>query len=176
MNLLERLDARVLLDAPCGDMNWVGEVADSVDEYIGVDIVRELIRKKRCSAQPLEAPLPSRRLDQGPTSQGRCILCRDALVHFADDDVWSALRNLKRSGSRFLLTTTFIDRAKNTPIPTGSWRPLNLQRAPFCFEAPLSLIDEHCLHTNGIYRDKRLALWDLASVPDGPTKEKDSRN
>ena len=26
------------------------------------------------------------------------------------------------------------------------------------------LIDEHCIHTDGIYRDKRLGLWDLQAL------------
>jgi hypothetical protein len=41
---------------------------------------------------------------------------------------------------------------------------LNLEAAPFCFPAPLALIDERCTHSEGIYRDKRLGLWELESL------------
>ena len=32
------------------------------------------------------------------------------------------------------------------------------------FPAPVKAIDEKCLHTGGIYADKRLALWRLADI------------
>jgi hypothetical protein len=41
---------------------------------------------------------------------------------------------------------------------------LNLERAPFGFPSPLALIDERCTHSAGIDRDKRLGLWELASL------------
>ncbi|MFL5538640.1 MAG: hypothetical protein ACJ8J0_06580, partial [Longimicrobiaceae bacterium] len=49
IGLLRRLDAHVLLDAPCGDFNWIGPVADAVPRYIGVDVVPELIERVRAA-------------------------------------------------------------------------------------------------------------------------------
>jgi hypothetical protein len=93
------------------------------------------------------------------------ILCRDCLVHFAFDDVRAALRNFARSGAGWLLTTTFVDRQReNVDIETGGWRPLNLELPPFNFPAPERVIDERCLHSGGIYVDKRLALWRLEEL------------
>lgn len=175
IEMIGSLDTRVLLDVPCGDMNWIGEVADSVDEYIGIDIVRDLIDRNIAQHSKSNRKFMRANMITDPLPRADVVLCRDGLVHLSNEDVWKAIRNIKRSESRFLLTTTFVDRAGNKPIPTGSWRPLNLEREPFCFESPSSLIDERCLHTNGIYRDKRLALWDLASVPDGPATRTVSR-
>src|SRR5262249_12976094 len=93
------------------------------------------------------------------------ILCRDCLVHFCLTDIRAALSNFKRSRSGFLLTTTFIDFQTNADISTGAWRQLNLERAPFDFPPPQATIDEKCLHTGGIYADKRLALWRMADIP-----------
>jgi hypothetical protein len=76
-------------------------------------------------------------------------------------DVARVVRNFQRSGSRYLLTTTFVERGRNDDIATGEWRPLDLQAPPFEFPAPLAVVDERCTHTGGIYRDKRLALWEL---------------
>ena len=92
------------------------------------------------------------------------ILCRDCLVHFSFEDLASTLRNFKRSGSAYLLATTFVEHQINLNIETGGWRPLNMQQPPFGFPAPLRAIDEKCLHTGGIYADKRLALWRLADI------------
>lgn len=124
--LLRELGARKLLDAPCGDFNWIEEVADSVPEYVGVDVVPELIEAN------LRRHLTARRsflcadLTRDPLPPADVILCRDCLVHFSHRDAWSALENFRRSGSRYLLTTTFLDRAENARIRTGEWYPINL--------------------------------------------------
>ena len=87
------------------------------------------------------------------------IVCRDGLVHLSFADASAAIDNFRRSGSRYLLATTFIDRGENEDVITGGWRVLNLQAAPFHLPAPLALVDERCTHTDGIYRDTRLGLW-----------------
>jgi hypothetical protein len=92
------------------------------------------------------------------------ILCRDCLVHFSFDDIFKALNNLRASGSRFLLTTTFPTRQENQPIPTGKWRPLNLERAPFFLPPPLTILNEGCTENGGEYADKSLGLWQLDDV------------
>ena len=160
--LLKDLRATSLLDAGCGDFNWMRLVELPVEQYLGVDIVPELVYQnvRRCAdprhafvlADFTRAELP--RMD--------VILCRDCLVHFAFEDVWAALHNFERSRARWLLTTTFVDpQRENVDIETGGWRPLNLQLPPFNFPAPQRLIDERCLHSGGVYVDKRLGLWPL---------------
>jgi hypothetical protein len=163
--LLRTLETRTLLDAPCGDFNWIAAAADSVEQYAGMDVVPELIEHN------LRHHLTDRRsfaladISRDLLPPADVILCRDCLVHFSVQDVWTTLANFRRSGSRYLLTTTFVERDANGYIRTGSWQPLNLQAAPFHFPAPLALIDERCSHTGGIYGDKRLGLWELASLP-----------
>jgi hypothetical protein len=80
----------------------------------------------------------------------------------------AALRNFERSAGRYLLTTTFIERDDNSDVTTGGWRPLNLERPPFCFPPPVAVVDERCLHSGGSGRDKRLGLWEIASLPPSP--------
>jgi hypothetical protein len=164
--LLRRLDTRTLLDAPCGDFNWIAEAADSVERYTGMDVVPELIdHNQRHHHLAGRRSFALADISRDPLPAVDVILCRDCLVHFSHQDVWTTLANFRRSGSRYLLTTTFVERDSNGYIRTGSWQPLNLQAAPFHFPVPLALVDERCTHTGGIYRDKRLALWELASLP-----------
>src|SRR5438128_5388973 len=44
--LLQRLGARSLLDAPCGDAGWIGRIKLDID-YTGIDIVPSLIAANR---------------------------------------------------------------------------------------------------------------------------------
>lgn len=164
--LLKSFDTRVLLDAPCGDFNWAGAVADAVEHYIGLDVVPELIAShQQLNTNPGRSFICAD-LACDTLPKADVILCRDCLVHFSFQDIELALSNFKRSGSRYLLTTSFIDWETNTDIPTGGWRPINLQAAPFLFHPPLAMVDEKCTHSGGIYRGKRLAIWELASLPE----------
>ena len=164
---LRQLDVRSLLDAPCGDFNWAAPVADAVDLYVGADVVPELVAANQARhASPRRAFV---RLDltRDALPAADAVLCRDCLVHFSFADVWAALGNIQDSGARYLIATTFLDRTYNLDAPTGSWRTLNLQAPPFAFGAPLLVIDEQCTGWNGQYRDKRLAVWPVASLPRG---------
>lgn len=168
--LLRELEARTLLDAPCGDFNWIAEAADAVERYVGVDVVPELVeRNLRLHGGPRRS-FAVADISRDALPAADVVLCRDCLVHFSARDVWATLANFRRSGSRYLLTTTFVARGANADIRTGSWHPLDLEAAPFRFPPPVALVDERCTHTGGIFRDKRLALWELASLPPGPRR------
>jgi SAM-dependent methyltransferase len=160
--LLDDRGVTSVVDAPCGDFNWMQDVLDARHlSYTGVDIVAALIAenarrygtptRRFVCADFTRADLPAADL----------ILCRDGLVHLSFADARAAIRNFRRSRSRYLLATTFVDRTRNADVPTGGWRVLNLEAAPFDFPPPLALVDERCTGGDGLYRDKRLGLWAL---------------
>ena len=162
--LLRSLSVGTMLDAPCGDFHWAEPVADTVDHYVGVDVVPALI--DRCS----QRAGPRRSFVVGDIScealpQVDLILCRDALVHFSFVDIFATIENFRATGAQYLLTTTFVGDRANEDVATGGWRPLNLEREPFLFPEPIATVDERCHHSGGVYSDKRLALWRLAEVP-----------
>ena len=163
ITLLDSWKFQSIVDAPCGDFNWMRHVLAGRDlVYTGIDIVEELI-----TGNVREHSSPNRRflcldLTRDLLPPADVVICRDGLVHLSLVDAQAAVRNFQRSGSSYLLTSTFINRSKNSDIPTGGWRALNLEAAPFCFPEPLALIDERCTHSDGIYRDKRLGLWKLS--------------
>jgi hypothetical protein len=78
------------------------------------------------------------------------------------------LENFKRSDSKFLLTTTFLNREKNDDLEYSAevvqWRPLNLMRPPFDFPLPLRCIVEGCTEGSGQFWDKALILVELRSL------------
>lgn len=164
--LVRSLGPKILLDAPCGDFNWAAPLADVVDSYIGVDVVPALIlsNERRWAAphrQFLCRDIVSERLPAADL-----VFCRDALVHLGSADILLAIANLRKTGAMHLLTTTFIGNRGNEDIQTGQWRPLNLQLPPFNFPTPVTLIDERCHHTDGIYSDKRIGVWRFQDIPE----------
>jgi hypothetical protein len=153
-----------LLDIPCGDFYWMDSVPLGGISYIGGDIVAPLIvENERRHARPgvrfihldvINDPLPRADL----------VICRDCLVHLPLADVVKALRNIARSGSKLLLTTSFPSRVENKEIAAGKWRPLNLQIAPFHLPKPDELINEECHDAEGAYADKSLGLWTCEAI------------
>jgi hypothetical protein len=74
------------------------------------------------------------------------------------------LANFRRSGAKYLLTTTFTDRPENRDLGRLIWRPLNLQAAPFRFPPPLELLNEGCTEENSQFADKSLGLWQITDL------------
>jgi hypothetical protein len=162
--LLQEFHTKVLLDAGCGDFNWMKETELGECRYIGVDVVLELIRKTEHDYETPGRTFLNLDLAEDQLPRADVILCRDCLVHFSFEHIFKAIRNFKRSKSRYLLTTTFIGWPRNTDIETGGWRQINLQIPPFEFPQAIRLIDEKCEHSGGAFADKRLGLWDLTSI------------
>lgn len=163
-SLLQRLGARTMLDAPCGDFFWMKEVNLGLEHYFGADIVGELINRNQQKYASDTRTFMKRDLIRDALPRVDVIFCRDCLVHLSYSGIRTALANFKASGATWLLTTTFPARDGNSDIPTGKWRPLNLQLRPFNFPEPVELINERCPAENGAWADKSLAAWRLDQV------------
>ncbi len=159
--LIARVEVRSLLDAPCGDFHWMQQIELGVEHYIGVDVVGELIERNRELYSAPDRQFEKMDITMDPLPRADLILCRDCLVHLPLRDIRSVLRNFKRSGASFLLTTTYPGIVpKNRNIISGNWRPIDLQRAPFNLPQPLELLNEGCTE-EGDYPEKSLGLWKL---------------
>ncbi len=157
--LIDELGVRTLLDAPCGDFNWMKEFALDDTAYLGVDIVPELIeRNQRCYSKA-RCQFRCLNITTGPLPRADLLFCRDGLVHLSNDDVLRALDVFRRSGSRYLAATTFPAQPANAAIVTGAWWPLNLEKAPFHLPEPLQLFSDGCSLPG--YTDKALGVWRL---------------
>jgi SAM-dependent methyltransferase len=165
--LLRRLRARTLLDVPCGEGWLAGADLGRVD-YVGADIVAALVARnteRYAGPQRRFVQLDLLR-DQLPRAD--VVLCRDCLVHLNYPQIFAAFANLRRSRSRYLLTTTFVELDANADVDTGDWRPLNLCLPPFRLPEPEALIVEGCTEVGGAYADKALGLWKIADLPQRP--------
>lgn len=161
-SILERFSVRSMLDIPCGDFLWIRHVDLESVRYTGADIIETLI----LSHQELHgsANKSFRTLDivTSDLPEVDLVFCRDCFVHFSHRLVKKAVNNIKRSQSRYLLTTTFPERSTNAGIVTGNWQPLNLCAPPFNFPPPLHLLNEgHAAP----YEDKNLGLWRIQDLP-----------
>ncbi|MBL7791453.1 MAG: class I SAM-dependent methyltransferase [Saprospiraceae bacterium] len=162
--LLEQLQVATLLDAPCGDFAWMQHLDLPIKQYIGADLVPELIAKHKALYESPQRYFTALDVSNDPLPVADLLLCRDCLVHFSFSDIFKTLDNIKRSGISYMLTTTFPDCADNEDIVTGDWRVLNLELAPFHFPPPITMINENCTEGKGLYADKSLGLWRIAEL------------
>ena len=157
--LLRELEAKSLLDIPCGDLHWIKEVDLGDVQYIGADIVRPLIERNRRDFAGSGRRFELVNLITDPLPPADAVLCRDCLVHLSHQDVLAALDNVRKSSARWLIATTYTGDRPNVDILTGQWRTLNLQLPPFNLPPPAHLVDEKCTEGEGKFTDKYLGVW-----------------
>jgi SAM-dependent methyltransferase len=162
-SLIAELGCRSMLDIPCGDFLWMSQTPIELD-YTGADIVEELVAQNRQVHARAGRRFVKLNLLADPLPKVDLVLCRDCLVHFSFADVFRALANIRSSGATYLLTTTFNSQRGNVDIPTGAWRPINLELPPFNLPRPTRLINEQCTQDDGRFADKCLGLWPVAEL------------
>lgn len=163
--LVGELRVRTMLDAPCGDYYWMQEMSMELDCYIGGDIVPALITSNQSKYGNTKTTFAVIDIIKDDLPKVDLILCRDCLVHLPLQASVSALKNFARSGSIYLLSTTYPGAiTKNSALLiTGNWRPIDLQLPPFSLSSPLRVINEGCT-LKGDLKEKCLGLWDLTAA------------
>jgi len=163
--LIGELGVRSLLDVPCGDFNWMRLTELPGVEYLGADVVAELVRTNTLLYGGPGRKFVEIDMLRGPLPQADLVLCRDGLVHLSFSDITSAILAIKKSRATYLLVTTFTACSRNIDVPTGDWRPLNLDLSPFHFPPALRLVPDGP-RPDGTYPDKVLALYRVEDLPD----------
>jgi len=133
--LLRGLGVKRLLDAPCGDFNWMAHVDLGGIEYVGVDSNADHIKTAMTNAN--RSPVASSPLFvladivSGHLPEADAVLSRDFFQHLPLADCNRALSNFAATGARWLIATNFLNETnKDLPAP-GGFRFLNLLQEPF---------------------------------------------
>ncbi|AFW95216.1 glycosyltransferase [Dolichospermum sp. UHCC 0684] len=162
IKLLDELEVKYLLDVPCGDWNWMRYVNLSNIYYTGGDIVQTIIDNNNKLHGNENCKFEYLNIITGPLPKADLILCRDCLVHLNFIDGLTALEQFRKSGAKWLLTTTFTERDSNTDLYEGAiWRPLNLEKPPYNLPKAHRYINEGCTEGGNLFGDKCLGLWQL---------------
>ena len=159
--LFKRLDVKIFLDAPCGDWNWMQLVDLAGIDYVGIDVVPNVIASNRERFARPGVRFVLADLTKDPLPCADLVLCRDCLVHLSFRDIAAVLENFRRSGISWLLVSNSPNIKKNRNQITGlSWRHLNLRHAPFYFPKASESRKDH-------YADVpfEITLWRIADLP-----------
>lgn len=149
-NWLRAQGIRSLVDAGCGDFNWMQAVdLGGLEFYLGYDIVPELIARNQqlyggrrghffAVADVARTPLPA----------CDAILCRRVLCEMPEEEALRALAGFRASGARYLLASTRAYTGDDAPLVS------DLLAAPFNLPRPRTFV----LDGHGAV----LGVWPLA--------------
>jgi|CXWL01.1.fsa_nt_gi hypothetical protein len=155
--LLLHLKIKKLLDAPCGDYNWMSKTRLNDIDYTGADIVPYLIEKNIKSYPGVKFIIADITKDKLPSADA--ILCRDCFIHLQNRQIIKAIRNFKKAGIKYIITNTYpVD--KNMEIITGHYRPVNMEIKPFYLPPPIQKINDFIEDEPTRY----LGLWLLDDI------------
>jgi hypothetical protein len=155
------LGIRTLVDAPCGDMNWMRHIDYNFAKFIGIDIVQVLIENLRKESFPAHYHFQVNNIITDILPVADAVFCRDCLVHLPFNSISSVQSLWKSAGFKYAFVTTFPNHLVNVDCAIGHWRPLNMEVAPFYWRKPLFLLNEASPDPNIPYSDKSIGVWGL---------------
>lgn len=138
---LKKFSVKTLLDAGCGDLNWMKHLfpLDNIN-YIGADVVERWINEHKMNYSSYEFIKLDITKDKLPCAD--LMLCRDCLFHLSFGKIYNVLNNFLKSDIQYLAATSNFQ-IKNKNIKTGYFRLLDLRIDPFNFPEPLHTIIDY---------------------------------
>jgi len=169
--MIDRFGVKQILDAPCGDYNWLRFIERGKDtHYTGGDIVEALVinNQEKYGNDCTRFVHLDIRTDELPEAD--LWLCRECLQHLSNSDIFKVISNLLNSDIRYFLATTHTQCKMNKDIPTGNFRQLNLELPPFSFCKPILYIEDDWMGEGWAVR--HLALWEKRQLSESLTSNK----
>jgi len=132
-NIIKELNIYTILDAACGDFNWMPLVLAQLNnyKYHGADIVEPLINDLKTKFP--EHTWSQLDITKDPLPIADLMICRDCLMHLSFEDINHFFDNFLKSNIKYLLLTSHTY-ADNNIITSGDYRQLNLFNNPVNLE------------------------------------------
>ena len=168
--LFERFSIRSVLDAPCGDFNWMRHVLEAHPlDYTGGEIVLPLVQSLNEKYRNERTRFIHLDLTTGTFPKADLMICRDCLFHLSYEDTRRVLKNFVASEIPYLLTTTHVDRArfKNRDIKTGGYRMIDLFSPPYQLPRDVAFRVDDWLAPD---TEREMCLWTRTQVAEALTK------
>lgn len=167
-NFIDKENIQNLFDAPCGDFFWLKKLNLNNSNYVGADIVKDMIKKNNENYSNINVKFIEFDILNQVPSKFDLIFNRDCLVHFRDKDVIKAILNFKKSESKFFASTTYPNVNKNilSDLP-DKWRPINLCAAPFNLPKPYILLDDNYDYEDKTFipkKEKYIGVWKIEDL------------
>jgi hypothetical protein len=159
VNFFLKENIRSILDIPCGDFNWFSKIITANIFYTGADIVEVLIKNNNFNYKKKNIKFELLNIISSKLKTCDLIFTRDCFVHLDNNEIKKAIKNIKKSNSKFFATTIFTKNFSNvkSKLP-DKWRPINLCKSPFNLPNPKYLLDDSST-LNAHDKNKKIAIW-----------------
>ncbi len=154
VHIINKYQIKSVLDAPCGDFNWIKNVLNKDLNYTGGDIVKEIIDQNIMKFKEKNLKFIKLDITSENLPEADLMICRDCLIHFSLKNIKLFLENFKNSNINYILLTTYKLKDKNKvitniDIPDGEFREIDLTQPPFSFPKPVyEILDKDELNKN----------------------------
>jgi hypothetical protein len=157
---IQRRRIQSLIDAPCGDFNWMKMVLDENEQlsYLGMDIVEELVESNsslygrssvRFAVGDILIELPG---------EADMWLCRDIIIHLPNKEIEVVLNKARAAPIKYFATTYYPDISNAGDISFGEFKRVNVCADPFYWPAPDFILKDNCDDDSG----RHLGIWGSA--------------
>lgn len=138
--LFAKYGVKTFLDAPCGDWNWMQYVDLKGVDYVGIDIVEDIVKTNTelFSGNNIRFQVADVTSDVLPKSD--LLMCRDCLFHLKHWLKWEFFKNFHKSGIQYLLTSVHNNPVNRKLPSNGKFRWFNPRIEPFNLCDPIELI------------------------------------
>lgn len=140
--LFRELEIQSVLDCGCGDWNWMRHVDLTGIQYIGCDIVPQLVETLQQTFSAPTINFQVLNLLQDPPDTADLWLARDLCSLFSSEDTWQFFQKFLESESKYIGITSVETEDTYQDIFTGAWVPRNFLAAPFSMPVPLKELDD----------------------------------
>ena len=145
VNFCRKNNVRSILDAPCGDFNWMRHVVNLSNNkirYVGVDIVKPLIVRNDTyySNRKINFFCDDITVNLARYNVPDLLVMRDFLFHIPFSDIDSVFQSVKIMNPKFFAVTNHPECNVNTDIIPGGFRELNLSLEPFKLDVGKSVM------------------------------------
>ena len=129
---------------PCGDFLWLYEIIKQKNiDYIGVDIVEELIEANKLKYQNKNFSFINDDITNFNTNKKfDLILIRDLFIHIPNSDIKKILQNIKEINFKYVALNSYKNKF-NDDVIIGKHRKINLLIEPFNLIQPLEYFNDY---------------------------------
>lgn len=136
LKIIKENNIKSILDCSCGDWNWMQHISDQLPNYVGIDIVPEMIqennRKFANDHIKFECSDMNTYMKRQPNNSFDLVIIRHTMIHLPLQYCTEAATESKRI-SNYSLLTSFSEPVDNREIyiPYETYRPVFLGKEPF---------------------------------------------
>lgn len=134
-------DINNIVDLGCGDWQLHRHINLNNRKYIGVDIVNKVIQinKKKFEKNNITFECKNFLKDSIPDSD--LLIIKDVLQHLSNENILKFFKILKNTKYKYILITNDISKfnLNNIDIPDGMYKPIDITREPYNYNAELKL-------------------------------------